>query len=85
LYRTNVQVSQEIYVFSNTRANANFLELRKAEVQLRRIFLPRTWLNGPLPCLKRRGFKKEVEHIVPANGAFIRPCVPLGWWPALQR
>src|SRR5215213_11034863 len=26
LYRPNVQVSQEIYVFSNARANANFLE-----------------------------------------------------------
>jgi hypothetical protein len=31
-----------------------------------------------LPCLKRRDFKKGVEHIVPANGAFIRPWVPLG-------
>src|ERR671918_2608848 len=40
LYRTNVQVSQEIYVFSNAQANANFLELRKAEVG--RIPLPRT-------------------------------------------
>src|SRR5215208_3527097 len=31
-----------------------------------------------LPCSKRRDFKKGVEHIVPANGAFIRPCVPVG-------
>src|SRR5215203_1734723 len=47
--------------------------------EVRREHLPRTWLNGPLPCSKRRGFKKEVEHIVPANGAFIRPCLPVGW------
>jgi hypothetical protein len=39
MYRTNVQVSQEIYVFSNARANANFLELRHGEV--RKIHLPR--------------------------------------------
>jgi hypothetical protein len=45
LYRTNVQVSQEIYVFSNTRANANFFELRKAEVRLRRNLFPDTWVN----------------------------------------
>ncbi len=44
-----------------------------------------------LPCSKMRGFKKEVEYIVPANGAFIRPvslwgalpsrgdCRSLGW------
>src|SRR5215218_959514 len=32
LYRTNVQVSLEIYVFSNARANANFFELRQGEV-----------------------------------------------------
>src|SRR5215218_2122016 len=31
-----------------------------------------------LPCSKRRDFKKGVEHIVPANGALICPCVPLG-------
>ena len=34
-----------------------------------------------LPRSKRRGVKKGVEHIVPANGAFIRPCVPAGWPP----
>jgi hypothetical protein len=35
--------------------------------------------SASLPCSKRRGLKKEVEHIVPANGAFIRPCLPVGW------
>jgi hypothetical protein len=34
--------------------------------------------GASLPCSKRRGFEKGVEHIVPANGAFIRPCVPVG-------
>jgi len=43
LYRTNVQVSLEIYVFSNARALANFLELRIGEV--RRISIPRTTVN----------------------------------------
>src|SRR5215207_5583802 len=37
-----------------------------------------------LPCSKRRSFKKEVEHIVPANRAFIRP-VSLWGSPTLQR
>src|ERR687889_2082800 len=43
LYRTNVQVSQGIYLFSNARANANFVELRRGEVL--RIPLPRTPVN----------------------------------------
>ena len=61
LYRPNVQVSQEIYVFSNARATANFVELRRGEV--RRIPPPRTPANkaylppkdvmrGP-PCITR--------------------------------
>jgi hypothetical protein len=66
------------------RGYADFLEFPTGEVL-------RTRVNGPLSCSKRRGFKKEVEHIVPANGAFIRPvslwgplpsrgdCSPLGW------
>jgi hypothetical protein len=42
---------------------------------------PSTHSSGwaSLQCSKRRGFKKEVEHIVPANGAFIRPCLPVRW------
>src|SRR5215218_1513694 len=44
----------------------------------RRTLLPRTRLRASLPCSKRRGFKKEVEHIVPANGAFICPCLSGG-------
>ena len=41
--------------------------------QLLRIHLPRSRLRAPLPCSKRKSFKKEVEHGVPAKGAFIRP------------
>src|SRR5215213_5412769 len=43
LYRPKVQVLQGIYVFSNARALANFLALRKGEV--RRISLLRTQVN----------------------------------------
>ena len=35
LYRPNVQVSQQIYSFSNARATANFLERREGEVRSR--------------------------------------------------
>jgi hypothetical protein len=45
MYRTNVQVSQEIYVISNARANANFVEHRKAEVGLPRISLLGGWAH----------------------------------------
>jgi hypothetical protein len=59
------------------RGYADFLEFPTGEVL-------RTRVNGPLSCSKRRGFKKEVEHVVPANGAFIRP-VSLWGAPTLQR
>src|SRR5215213_9768518 len=45
LYRPNVQVSQEIYVFSNARATANFVELRRGEVGLPRISLLGGWAH----------------------------------------
>jgi hypothetical protein len=57
---------------------------RQFQGEVRRISLPRTRLRTSLPCSKRRGFKKGVEHIVPANGAFILP-VSLWGGPYLQR
>ena len=56
--------------------------------ELLRTLIRRSSKNSPsthsvewasLPCSKRRGCKKEVEHIAPANGATICPCLPVGW------
>ena len=38
--------------------------------------------GASLLCLKRRGFKEEVEYIVTANGAFSRPVSPWGTCPS---
>src|SRR5918997_5835757 len=63
---------------------ANFLEPPLAEV--RRTPLRRGSQRAPsthlvewasLQCSKRRGLKKGVEYIIPANGAFIRGCLPV--------
>jgi len=41
--------------------------------------------SASLPCSKRRDIKKGAEHIVPANRAFISPCLPLGCAPISSR
>jgi hypothetical protein len=59
--------------------------------ELRRIHLPRTQLRVSLPCSKRRGFKKAVEHLFLQMEPLFALCLcgvaqpsrgdrsPLGW------
>ena len=52
-----------------TLINLNFLELRKAEVQLRRIPLPRTPMNKGV----RKGRSPEMEPRPSARAAYSKP------------
>ncbi len=56
---------------------ANFLELRKAEVQLRRISLPRQSRNAPSPHPDRPGtLARKRQRLHASNHSDSRPCTP---------
>src|SRR5215210_7746511 len=66
-------MSQLICQVARFTYGVNFGELRKAEVQLRRIHLPRTWVNRG----KSKGRSPDMEPRPSARAAYVEPTVLL--------